>query len=325
MKRRSINMAALAAALTAIAPGAQAQPGTARAMWPSRPVRIMVGFPAGSSPDTLARTLAEPLSKALGQPVIVENKAGVNGQIALDQLARSTDDHTLGIVGNNLVSARMLNARLPYDLKDFSYISLLATSPLVLVSTTQAPEGAAFFAAAAQKGDKWFYGSVGNGSMGHLGMEVLKTRVKGFAPTHVPFKGNPDVITSMIGGDIQMALVPPGVAMPQVRAGKLRAIGLAGGRSTLAPEVPSLTEVGVRDFNIEVWAALAGPSNLSKEAQDRLTAEVPKAIRSAELRQSLLNQGWRAVGTSPDGLRNRIADETAVIGAIISARAITLQ
>ncbi len=318
MKRRSLNMAALAAAVTCLAPMAQAQQRGAQAGWPTQTVRLLVGFPAGSTPDTLARTLAEPLSMALGQPVIVENKAGAGGQIAVEQVARATDHHTLALASNSLVTAKMLGTKLPYDVaRDFSFISLLATAPLVLVAPAHSPTGAAFFTAAVQQGDRWNYGSVGNGSMGHLGMEVLKTKVKGLAPVHIPFKGNPDVVTSMIGGEIHMALVPPGIAIPQAKAGRLKVIGLAGGRSAVAPEAQPLADAGVRDFNVEVWAAMIGPASLPKAAQDRLAAVVPSIVRNAETRQKLLNQGWQAVGTSPDGLRNRIKDETATVEALM--------
>ena len=269
----------------------------------------------------------DPLARILGQPVVVDNKPGASGNIAADQVAKSTDDHTLGIVINgNLTSAKMLYPKLPYDpAKDFSLVSLLTTAPLLLVAPANAPDGAAFLAAAAQNGDKWNYGSVGTGSVGHLGMEVLKTKVKGLVPTHIPFKGNPDVITALLSGEIQLALVPPGVAMPQVRAGKLKAIGLASGRSALVPEVAPLADIGVRDFNLEVWTALVGPARLSKAAQDRLNAEVPKIMRSDETRQRLLNLGWKAIGTSPDGLKSRVANEAAIMGGIISARGIKLE
>ena len=156
-------------------------------------------------------------------------------------------------------------------------------------------------------------------------MEFVKSKAKGVAPTHVPFKGNPEVITALLGGEIQLALIPPGIAMPQVKAGKLKAIGLTSGRSALVPEVPPLAEAGVRDFNLEVWAALVGPAKLSKAAQERLNAEVPKIIRSAETRQKLFNQGWQAVGTAPEGLSSRIKDEAAIMRAIISARGIRLE
>lgn len=295
--------------------------------WPTRPVRILVGFPGGSTPDMAARTLAEPLSRALGQPVVIENKPGASGNIAADQVAKATDDHTLGVVINgNLTSAKLLYPKLPYDpAKDFALISLLTTAPLVLVAPANEPGGTEFFAAARQGASQWNYGSVGNGSVAHLGMELLKSRVPGLTPVHVPFAGNPQVVTAMLGGQIQMALIPPGVAMPHVRSGKLRAIGLAGGRSSLVPEVPPLADAGVTNVNLEVWTALIGPVGLSKAAQARLAQEVPRIIRDADTRQKLFNQGWQAVGTSPDGLRSRVKDEAAILGGIIQSRGIKLE
>lgn len=321
----SVFSAALAAVFLAAC--AQSAAAAAPAAWPTKPLRILVGFPGGSTPDMAARTLAEPLSRALGQPVVIENKPGASGNIAADQVAKATDDHTLGVVINgNLTSAKLLYPKLPYDpAKDFTPISLLATAPLVLVAPANEPGGADFFTAARQGGAQWNYGSVGNGSVAHLGMELLKSRVPGLIPVHVPFAGNPQVVTAMLGGQIQMALIPPGVAMPHVRAGKLKAIGLAGGRSSLVPEVPPLADAGVTKVNLEVWTALIGPANLSKAAQARLAQEVPRIIRDADTRQKLFNQGWQAVGTSPDGLKSRVKDEAAILGGIIQSRGIKLE
>jgi len=321
--KRALLVAAcgLAAGVLPLAAMAQAT------AWPTRPVRLVVGFPGGSTPDIAARAIAEPLAKALGKPVIVDNKPGASGNIAADFVAKATDDHTIGIVINgNLTSSKMLYPKLPYDpAKDFTYLSLIATAPLMLVAPNNLPTGAAFFDAARKGGDRWSYGSVGVGSVGHLGMELLKSRVPGLKAEHVPYQGNPQVVTGLLGDQVQMALIPPGVAWPQVRAGKLKAIGLTGGRSTLAPEVPSLSEAGVRDFNLEVWTALLGPANLSKAAQDRISKELAVIMKSPEVRQRLFDQGWQAVGTSPDGMRARVKEEAAIMTRIISTNGIKLQ
>ncbi len=325
MQRRTLGAAAVAMALAAVAPSALPQPSSASASaWPTRPVRILVGFPAGSSPDVAARVLSDALTKVLGQPVIIENKAGASGNIAAQQVAQARDDHTLGVVINgNLTTAKVLNPKLAFDpATDFTPISLLVTAPLVLVAPANSSAGSAFFAAAAQNGDKWNYGSVGIGSVGHLGMELLKSKVRGLNPTHVPFKGNPEIVTALVTGEVQMALVPPGLVLPQIKAGKLRAIGLTTGRSALAPDVPSLSELGVRDFNLDVWAALVGPATLSKAAQDRLNAAVQTVMRSDDVRHRLFNQGWQTVATSPEGLRNRVKAEAAEMRGIISQRGI---
>lgn len=289
--------------------------------WPSKPVRLLVGFPAGSTPDSSARALADGLTSLLGQPVVVENRPGASGNLAADLVAKAQDDHTLGVLINgNLTSARMLNPQLPFDpARDFSFLSLLTTAPLALVARADLPEGAAFFEAAVQQGDRWNYGSVGAGSVAHLGMEQLKRQVPGLKAVHVPYQGNPAVITALLGGQIHMALVPPGLVMPHVKTGRLRVIGLTGGRSTLVPELGALSEVGVKNFNLEVWTALVGPAQLSKAAQARLAHDVPAVVRSAATRQRLFTQGWNAVGSSPEGLRLRVADESAILGRIIQS------
>ena len=320
--RRSFLVLALAAA-TALPLVASAQ----GASWPSKPIRLIVGFPGGSTPDIAARTIAEPLSRALGQPVVVDNKPGASGNIAADQVAKATDDHTIGIVINgNLTSSKMLYPKLPYDPgKDFTYLSLIATAPLVVVAPNGLPSGAAFFEAARKAGDSWNYGSVGTGSVAHLGMELLKSRVPGFNPVHVPYQGNPQVVTAMLGGQVQLALIPPGVAMPQIRAGKLQAIGITSGRSTLVPELAPLADAGVKDFSLEVWTALLGPANLSKTAQDRISKELAVIMKSPEVRQRLFDQGWQAVGTSPEGMRVRVDEEAKIMSRIIQTRGIKLQ
>ena len=169
-------------ALGALATTAMAQKvAPDAAAWPSKPVKILVGFPAGTSPDLVARTLAEPLSRALGQPVIVENKPGAGGNIAADQVAKATDSHTIGVMINgNLTIAKLLNPKTPYDpAKDLAPISLIGTAPLVLATPTSAPgrTAAEFLAAARQSGTTWSYGSPGVGTVGHIGMELLKARV----------------------------------------------------------------------------------------------------------------------------------------------------
>ena len=321
--KRTLLLSALAATGALLAPaGALAQDA-----WPTKPLRIVVGFPGGSTPDIAARTIGEPLAKALGQPVVIDNKPGASGNIAADLVAKANDDHTLGVVINgNLTSSKMLYPKLPYDpAKDFTYLSLLTTAPLILVTPTSEPSGTAFLDAARKGGDKWNYGSVGVGSVGHLGMELLESRVPGMLAQHVPYQGNPQVVTAMLGGQVQMALIPPGVAMPQVKAGKLKAIGLTGGRSTLVPEIPPLAEIGVKDFNLEVWTALLGPANLSKAAQARIARELAVIMKDPDVRRRLFEQGWQAVGTSPEGMRLRVKDEAAIMSKIISTKGIKLQ
>ena len=294
------------------------------APWPVKTVRIVVGFPAGSSPDLTARTLAEPLAKALGQPVIVENKVGAGGNIAADFVAKATDDHTLGLMINgNLTIAKLLNPKLNYDpLKDLTPVSLVGMSPLVLTAPVTAGEGSAkeFMTSARLAGDKWSYGSPGVGTVGHIGMELLKGK-SGINPVHIPYPGYPQVATALIGGQLQMSMMPPALALAQIRAGKLRAIGVtSSGRSTLAPDLPSMSEAGVQDFNLEIWNAIAAPNSLPKPVVARLSALFSEIARSPEIRQKLFQQGWQVAGTSAEGLANRIKLDTALLGAVIANR-----
>jgi tripartite-type tricarboxylate transporter receptor subunit TctC len=298
------------------------------AAWPTKPLRIVVGFPGGSSPDLTARALAEPLSKALGQPVIVENKVGAAGNIAADFVAKATDDHTIGLMINgNMTIARLLNPKLPYDpLKDLTPVSLIGVSPLVLVAPANAVGSTAkdVLAAARAAGNTWNYGTPGVGTVGHLGMELLKSKA-GIAPVHVPYPGYPQVATAMMAGDLQLTLLPPALAMTQIRAGKLRAIGItASVRSALVPDLPSLSEAGVKDFNLEIWNAVAAPNSMPKPIVARLSALISEIARTPEMRQKMAQQGWSVVGTSAEGLANRVKADTALLGGIISSQHISL-
>ena len=327
MRRQFFRFASLLIAACAISTGATAQNSSkSSATWPTRPVRIIVGFPGGSSPDLTARAFAEPLSKALGQPVIVENKVGAAGNIAADFVAKATDDHTIGLMINgNMTIARLLNPKLPYDpLKDLTPVSLIGVSPLVLVAPANTSGATAkdVLANARTAGNTWNYGTPGVGTVGHLGMELLKSKA-GIAPVHVPYPGYPQVATALMAGDLQLSLLPPALAMTQIRAGKLRAIGItASVRSALVPDLPSLSEAGVKDFNLEIWNAVAAPNSMPKPVVARLSALFSDIARTPEMRQKMFQQGWSVVGTSSEGLANRVKADTALLGNIIASQAI---
>jgi len=323
LDRRTFIASAAACSVTS----AFAQKSAAADAWPTRPIRIFVGFPGGSTPDLVARTIAEPLSKALGQPVIVENRPGAAGNIATEQVVRSTDNHTIGVMINgNLTIAKLLNAATPYDpAKDLAPISLIATAPLLLTAATNTPGQTAqeFFAAARPAGNKWSYGSPGVGTVAHIGMELLKSKA-GIDPVHVPYPGNPQVITAMISGQIQLALLPPALAAQNIRAGKLKAIGVtSAGRSSLVPEYPSLDEQGVtHGFQLEIWNAAAAPASMPKPILNKLSSLIAEIAHMPDVRQKLFVQGWQVAGTSAEGLAYRMKQDTALLGGIIQSRGI---
>ncbi len=328
--RRSAVVLALTALASSWALAQKAPAVPAQAPWPTKPLKIVVGFPPGSSPDLTARTFSEPLSKALGQPVLVENKVGAGGNIGADAVAKARDDHTIGLMINgNMTIAKLINAAVPYDpQKDLAPLTLVGTSPLVLTAPLSQPGVSAtadareFMAAARSAGDKWSYGTPGVGTVGHIGTELLKTR-SGINPVHVPYAGYPQVATAMLGGQLQMALLPPALAQAQVKAGKLRAIGVtSAGRSALAPDVPSLSEAGIQGFELEIWNAFAAPATMPKHLQVRLATVLAEIARTPDVRAKLFQQGWQVAGTSPEGLANRIKADTAALGQIIAQRGI---
>jgi tripartite-type tricarboxylate transporter receptor subunit TctC len=232
------------------------------------------------------------------------------------------------MINGNLTTARLLNPKLPYDpLKDFAPISLIGVSPLVLMAPKDAPgtTAQAFLAAAKQAGDAWSYGSPGVGTVGHIGMELLKAKT-GIQAVHVPYPGYAQVACGMMGGQLQLSMLPPALAMTQVKGDKLRAIGVtSSGRSSLAPELASMSEAGVANFNLEIWNAMAAPKSLPAPIVDRLSKLISEITRSPEVRQKLFQQGWQVVGSSPQGLANRIAADTTLFGGVIKTLNISNQ
>jgi tripartite-type tricarboxylate transporter receptor subunit TctC len=320
MIQRRLLLTALAAS-PFVSTQAAAQPA-----WPSKPLRILVGFPGGSTPDLMARAISEGLAKVLGQPVVVENRPGASGNIAADQLARSTDEHTLGVLINgNLTVARLVNPATPFDpAKDFAPISLLGTAPLVLTATGSASGNtpAELLQWARALGDKGNYGTPGNGTVAHLGMELLKSKT-GIAAVHVPFPGNPQVANALLAGQIQLSLLPPAIAMPQVKAGKLKAVAVTSpARSALVPELPTLHEAGVDGTDLEVWTALVGPASLPRPVVARVAAAIQEVMKQADTQARLLAAGWQAVGSAPEVLAQRMKADTALLADIIVARGI---
>ena len=329
--RRSFVLLAIAATASAAvaqkAPAVAAkplpQPGVP-AHWASKPLRILVGFPPGSTPDQVARTIADPLARALGQQVVVENKVGKGGNVAAAEVVNATDDHTIGfLINGNMTIARLLDPSTPFNPeKDLQPLTLIGTAPMLLVAPASASAmGAAdFFLNVRNGADSWKYGSPGVGTVGHVGMELLGTKTN-IKPVHVPYPGNPQAIAALVANKVQLALMPPGIAIPQVKAGKLKAIGMTSlTRSPLGPEYPTLNEQGIRDFQLEVWVAAAAPKSMPQPIADKLSAQIAEIARTPDVRAQLLKGGWNAVGSTSQELAHRVRDDTALLGGVLLMR-----
>lgn len=300
----------------------------ANEVWPTKTIRIIVGYPAGSSPDVQARMLAEPLARALGQSVVVENKPGASSNIGADAIAKAEDGHTIGVIGNGpLTSSKFLYAKLPYDPStDFAPIALIGTAPLVWVTAKPAAERsvAAFISQLKADGDKQAYGSVGAGSGGHLGMELLKQAL-GIQPIHVPFNGGPPILNAIIGGQVQMSLLPASTVAPLVQAGKLEAVAVSSAKRTpLAPTLPSMQEIGAQGVNIEVWNAVMAPARMPAAHQAKLSQALEKILNTREMRQKLFLQGWKVDDPSAKALAQRIQQDTQIYRDIIARNKIKI-
>ena len=330
-KRRLLEGGAAAVAASLFAPGSWAQRTGAGATgsdaaWPTKPVRILVGFPAGASPDLAARAIAEPLSKILRQPVTVENKPGASGNLVADQVAKANDDHTIGaLINGNLTIAKLLNPKLGFDPeRDFAPVGLIGTAPLVLVVSGNATgkTAADLLLWTRNLSSNGKYGTPGVGTVGHLGMELIKSRAA-ITAQHKPYTGNPQVIAGLLANEIQLALLPPGLAMPHVKSGKLKAIGVTSPeRSPLVNELPTIRDADVRGADLEIWTALAAPVSMKPAAVARLNAALVEVISSPEVSEALLKTGWQAQPGSPDTLAKRMRADTTRLGGVIIMKGI---
>lgn len=321
-----LMIAAGLALAAGIAPGA----APAADAWPIRPVRLVVGYPAGTSPDLVARAIQPALGQALGQPVVVENKPGAGGNIGVDQVVRATDGHTFGVTTNGpLTTSPKLYPRLPYDVaKDIRPLSLAATSAQVLVTDARVPAQTAkeFVAWGQARPDGVTFGSIGVGTGSHLTMELFARRA-GVKMLHVPYQGFPQITQAMISHDLQSAFMAPSGALEQARAGKVRVLGISSAqRSPQFPDVPTIADAaGLPGFNAELWIAAFAPASMPAETAARLAREINAVLRRPDVRAQLAAQGWEARGEPPQALARRIADDTRLWGRIIDQAGIHLE
>ena len=324
-KSMPVRRAALLLCAAACLPlAAQAQ---GKADWPTRPIRLIVGYASGSSPDVQARLLAEPLTKALGQPVVVENKGGASGNIGADAVAKAGDGHTIGVIGNGpLTSSKFLYSKLPYDpIKDLAPLAMIGSAPLVLVAPKSMAANAGAYFKALKTGAQGNYGSVGTGSGGHLGVELIKEAM-GLNLQHVPYNGGPAVVNALMGDQVQMALLPASTVMPLVQSGKLAALAVSSSkRSPLAPGVLAMPEIGAGNVDIEVWNAVMAPASMPAEHRAKLAAALEKILHAPDIRSKLLAQGWRIDDTSAASLARRIENDARIYGSLITQKNIRLE
>jgi tripartite-type tricarboxylate transporter receptor subunit TctC len=290
--------------------------------WPSRPLRLVVPFPPGSSPDVVARLLAEPLGQALGVPVVVDNRPGAGGNLGTAAVARAAPDGQTWLltIQGPLVTAPLLSRRLGYDpVRDLIPVTLVATSPNVLVADPALGAGTAagFVRLARESGGRWNYGSVGTGSASHLAMAWFKARA-GIDLVHIPYPGFPQVVNALLGGQVRAAFMVPGLAMPQVAAGRLQALGVTTlARSAVLPELPTLAEQGHAGFEAISWQAVLAPAGTPAPRVARVSEALVRIIRSDAFRTRLMAQYFSAAGTAPDALARLMASERERWGRVI--------
>jgi len=313
-----IKMLVVFLAALATAGGALAQ------AWPTRPVKLVVSFPPGTTPDTVARVVAPRMQESLGQPVVVENRAGAGGNIAADAVAKSPADGYTFLVSTNAAVAtnKVLYANLPYDPeRDLATVSLLATAAQALVVRNGVPvkDFKAFLEYARKNPGRMSYGTTGSGSASHLTMELLKADAKLFI-VHIPYRGFPQAVTDMLAGNVEtMFAIIPGV-LPHIKAGKMTPLAVTAlKRSDLLPDVPSVKELGYPQLESLAWIGLLAPAKTPPEIVERLYAEARKALAQPESKKILTNAGFDVAGTSPSEFRAWQQSEIAKWGKVIRA------
>jgi len=297
LQRRTLLTGAAAASTLAMWPKAHAQ-----AAWPSKPLRLVVPFAPGGSSEIVARAVASEMAKTIGQNVFVDNKPGAAGNIAMQEVAASTDEHTiiLGHIGTLAVNPYIF-AKLPYDAnRDFAPITLVSKVPSLYVVHPDLPikNLTEFIAYAKAKPGQLNYGSAGNGSAGHLAFEYLKMATSTFM-LHVPYRGTGPMLTDLMAGRLQAAAVGAPALLPFIKAGKLRCIATGTAQRLPAlPDVPTVAEQGFKGFEMTQWYGLMAPAKWPKAHLARLEAEAIKAARSALVKEKLAQETALAVGNT---------------------------
>jgi len=293
---------------------AAAAPAAAQENYPSQPIKIIVPYPAGGGTDIVARLLGDALKRPFGQNVVVDNRSGAGNTLGTDYVAKARPDGytlTIGSPSSHSI-APSIYRNLPYDpVRDFTPIALLATSPTVLVIHPSIPARnlKEFIALAKAKPGDLNFGSGGNGTTSHLTGEYFKTAA-GVKITHVPYKGSAGATTDLLAGQIQMMFHGLHLSLPYMRTGKLRGLGLTSPkRSPLMPELPTISEAGLRGFEVNTWYGVLGPAGLSKDVVAKLNAALLKGVEQPAMRARLVEQGLDIIGSTPEQFARVIAEE----------------
>jgi tripartite-type tricarboxylate transporter receptor subunit TctC len=285
-----------------LALGMLAAGASSAAEYPTRPIRVVVGAAPGGATDFVARTIAPNMSAVLGQPVVIENKGGAAGVVASTDVAKSPPDgYTVLAVFANFATFPSLQRKLGFDPeKDLVPVSDVATSALVLVVPPSVPaKSIGEDIAYAQQGNSLVYASPGVGSMGHLAAELFQS-MSGVKMTHVPYKGGGPAIMGLLGGDVQAYFSTPPAAAAQVKAGKLRALGVTGRtRTAIMPDVPTIAETGLAGYEVSGWLGLFVPTGTPKPVIDALSRAAAEAAKDPEVQKTLASEGVTGVGNTP--------------------------
>lgn len=281
--------------------------------FPSKPIRIIVPLAAGGTGDTLARLVGEELGKALGGPIVVENRPGSGGTIGTEAVAKSAPDgYTLMHTSASHIANAALRPKLPYDaIKDFAVIARTADTHQLVVAHPSFPPNTLQELIQFCKNNRVFYGSSGNGSSTHLNMELLKA-LAGIEIEHVPYKGSTQSRTDLLAGQIQLSVDGLLPTLPLIRAGKLKAIALASSRRSLvAPEIPTIAEAGLPAYQTDTWYALYAPAGVPSPVLDKLRSATNAALQSRSLREKFSQQGAEPTDPSPARLEKLMREDYA--------------
>ena len=283
--------------------------------FPSKPIKMVVPFPAGGTVDFFARVVSTKLSESLGQPVLVENRAGAGGNIAVEAVVKSPADGYTLLMGSEIVAINTsLYSRLSYDpLKDLAPITLVGTVPNILIVNPALPANSVkeLIALAAKSPGKISFASTGQGTSSHLSSELFKLMAQ-VDITHIPYKGGPPAVADLIGGQVNMMFINMPTGIGHVKSGKARILAVSSlRRVSQLPEVPTVDQAGLKGYDTQAWSGLYAPAGTPPEVIAKLNAEVVKILKMPAVREQLAAQGAEPVGDSPEEFARFMRDEIA--------------